>query len=131
MLANQFMIYIQIKVPLILIGLALHLIEIVSEPEMANADEAVQYLKNIHSLVQYLEISDGNMQEGSFRCDANISLKKKDSDHIGHKGGNKKYKFLSNMWKVLLIMKFKDKSEILNRGDKVIQETRLYDPSKR
>ena len=52
------------------------LIEIVSEPEMKSAVEAVQYLKNIHSLVRYLDISDGNMQEGSFRCDANISLMK-------------------------------------------------------
>ena len=49
------------------------LLEIVSEPEMSSAKEAVQYMKKIHSIVRYLEISDGNMQEGSFRCDANTS----------------------------------------------------------
>ena len=59
------------------------LIEIVYEPEMKSAAEAVQYLKNIHSLVRYLGISYGNMQEGSFRCDANISLMKKGSGVLG------------------------------------------------
>ena len=53
------------------------LIEIVSEPDMVDAKEAVSYLRSIHSLVRYLEISDGNMQEGSFRCDANVSIKQK------------------------------------------------------
>ena len=105
------------------------LIEIVSEPEMANADEAVQYLKNIHSLVQYLEISDGNMQEGSFRCDANISLKKKDSDILGTRAEIKNinsFKYVESA----INHEIQRQSEILNRGDKVIQETRLYDPSK-
>ena len=105
------------------------LIEIVSEPEMANADEAVQYLKNIHSLVQYLEISDGNMQEGSFRCDANISLKKKDSDILGTRAEIKNinsFKYVEGA----INHEIERQSEILDRGDKVIQETRLYDPSK-
>ena len=105
------------------------LIEIVSEPEMANADEAVQYLKNIHSLVQYLEISDGNMQEGSFRCDANISLKKKDSDILGTRAEIKNinsFKYVESA----INHEIQRQSEILDRGDKVIQETRLYDPSK-
>ena len=105
------------------------LIEIVSEPEMANEDEAVQYLKNIHSLVQYLEISDGNMQEGSFRCDANISLKKKDSDILGTRAEIKNinsFKYVEGA----INHEIERQSEILDRGDKVIQETRLYDPSK-
>ena len=105
------------------------LIEIVSEPEMANADEAVQYLKNIHSLVQYLGISDGNMQEGSFRCDANISLKKKDSDILGTRAEIKNinsFKYVESA----INHEIQRQSEILDRGDKVIQETRLYDPSK-
>ena len=61
------------------------LIEIVSEPELSSAEEAVLYLKKVHSLVRYLEISDGNMEEGSFRCDANISIKKKNSKKLGTK----------------------------------------------
>ena len=105
------------------------LIEIVSEPEMANAEEAVQYLKNIHSLVRYLGISDGNMQEGSFRCDANISLKKKGSDILGTRAEIKNinsFKYVESA----INPEIERQTLILDRGDKVTQETRLYDPSK-
>ena len=105
------------------------LIEIVSEPEMANAEEAVQYLKNIHSLVRYLGISDGNMQEGSFRCDANISLKKKGSDILGTRAEIKNinsFKYVESA----INHEIERQTLILDRGDKVTQETRLYDPSK-
>ena len=105
------------------------LIEIVSEPEMKSAAEAVQYLKNIHSLVRYLGISDGNMQEGSFRCDANISLMKKDSDVLGTRAEIKNinsFKFVENA----INHEIQRQSDILDNGDDVKQETRLYDPSK-
>jgi len=105
------------------------LIEIVSEPEMKNAIEAVQYLKNIHSLVRYLDISDGNMQEGSFRCDANISLMKRGSDVLGTRAEIKNinsFKFVENA----INYEIQRQSEILDQGKQVVQETRLYDPSK-
>src|SRR5690606_4499932 len=59
------------------------LIEIVSEPDMRSAKEAVAYMKKVHTLVRYLGICDGNMQEGSFRCDANVSVRRKGSDSFG------------------------------------------------
>ena len=105
------------------------LIEIVSEPEMKNAIEAVKYLKNIHSLVRYLDISDGNMQEGSFRCDANISLMKRGSDVLGTRAEIKNinsFKFVENA----INYEIQRQSEILDQGKQVVQETRLYDPSK-
>ena len=105
------------------------LIEIVSEPEMENAAEAVQYLKNIHSLVRYLGISDGNMQEGSFRCDANISLKKKGSTTLGTRAEIKNinsFKYVESA----INHEIERQAAILDRGDSVVQETRLYDPSK-
>jgi aspartyl-tRNA(Asn)/glutamyl-tRNA(Gln) amidotransferase subunit B len=105
------------------------LIEIVSEPEMKSAAEAVQYLKNIHSLVRYLGISDGNMQEGSFRCDANISLMKKGSGVLGTRAEIKNinsFKFVENA----INHEIQRQSDILDNGDNVKQETRLYDPSK-
>ncbi len=105
------------------------LIEIVSEPEMKNAIEAVQYLKNIHSLVRYLDISDGNMQEGSFRCDANISLMKRGSDVLGTRAEIKNinsFKFVENA----INYEIQRQSEILDQDKQVVQETRLYDPTK-
>lgn len=105
------------------------LIEIVSEPEMKSAVEAVQYLKNIHSLVRYLGISDGNMQEGSFRCDANISLKKKGSDILGTRAEIKNinsFKFVENA----INHEIQRQSDILDNGGDIKQETRLYDPSR-
>ncbi|CAI8332697.1 MAG: Aspartyl/glutamyl-tRNA(Asn/Gln) amidotransferase subunit B [Gammaproteobacteria bacterium] len=105
------------------------LIEIVSEPEMQSAKEAVQYLKNIHSLVRYLNISDGNMQEGSFRCDANISLMKNGDKKLGTRAEIKNinsFKFVENA----INYEIERQSILLDEGDKVIQETRLYDPVK-
>ncbi|MAR77951.1 MAG: Asp-tRNA(Asn)/Glu-tRNA(Gln) amidotransferase GatCAB subunit B [Gammaproteobacteria bacterium] len=105
------------------------LIEIVSEPEMHSADEAVQYLKSIHSLVRYLGISDGNMQEGSFRCDANISLMKKDSKVLGTRAEIKNinsFKFVENA----INYEIKRQTNRLDNNEEIVQETRLYDPSK-
>ena len=105
------------------------LIEIVSEPEMTSANEAVQYLKKIHSLIKYLNISDGNMEEGSFRCDANISLRKSESKILGTRAEIKNinsFKFVENA----INFEINRQSQILNDGGTIIQETRLYNPSK-
>ena len=105
------------------------LIEIVSEPDMVDAKEAVSYLKSIHSLVRYLEISDGNMQEGSFRCDANVSLKQKGSSELGTRAEIKNlnsFKFVEQA----INYEIRRQSKLLLNNEKVIQETRLYDPQK-
>ena len=105
------------------------LIEIVSEPEMTSANEAIQYLKKIHSLIRYLDISDGNMEEGSFRCDANISLKKSGTKTLGTRAEIKNinsFKFVENA----INFEINRQSQLLNDGGTIIQETRLYNPSK-
>ena len=105
------------------------LIEIVSEPDMTSADEAVEYLKTIHTLVKYLDICDGNMQEGSFRCDANISLKKSSDTKLGIRAEIKNinsFKFVEQA----INYEIERQREILDSGDEVVQETRLYDPTK-
>jgi len=105
------------------------LIEIVSEPDLSNAEEAVKYLKQIHSLVRYLDISDGNMQEGSFRCDANISLKKNNSDKLGTRAEIKNinsFKFVEQA----INYEIQRQKEMLDNGKSIIQETRLFDPIK-
>ena len=104
------------------------LIEIVSEPDMRSSREAVTYLKKIHSIVKSLGISDGNMQEGSFRCDANISLRKR-GDEFGTRAEIKNinsFKFVESAINYE-VMRQRD---ILESGESVIQETRLYDPKK-
>ena len=70
------------------------LLEIVSEPDMRSAKEAVAYMKKVHTLVRYLEICDGNMQEGSFRCDANVSVRPKGRGKVRHARGNQKLEFI-------------------------------------
>ncbi len=105
------------------------LIEIVSEPDMNSAEEAVEYLKTIHTLVKYLDICDGNMQEGSFRCDANVSLKKRSDEQLGIRAEIKNinsFKFVEQA----INYEIERQCELLDSGKKVIQETRLYDPSK-
>ena len=104
------------------------LIEIVSEPDMRSSREAVTYLKKIHSIVKSLGISDGNMQEGSFRCDANISLRKR-GDEFGTRAEIKNinsFKFVESAINYEVIRQ----RDILESGESVIQETRLYDPKK-
>ena len=104
------------------------LIEIVSEPDMRSSKEAVTYLRKIHSIVKSLGISDGNMQEGSFRCDANISLRKR-GDEFGTRAEIKNinsFKFVESAINYEVIRQ----RDILESGESVIQETRLYDPKK-
>ncbi len=104
------------------------LIEIVSEPDLRSPKEAVSYLKKIHSIVKCLGISDGNMEEGSFRCDANISIRKP-GDEYGIRAEIKNinsFKFVENAINYEMVRQ----QDILESGGVVSQETRLYDPKK-
>ena len=105
------------------------LLEIVSEPEMRSAKEAVAYMKKIHTLVRYLEICDGNMQEGSFRCDANVSVRRKGQAELGTRA---EIKNLNSFRYVERAINFEvDRQiELITGGGKVVQETRLYDPDR-
>ncbi|MDC9727966.1 MAG: Asp-tRNA(Asn)/Glu-tRNA(Gln) amidotransferase subunit GatB [Methyloprofundus sp.] len=105
------------------------LLEIVSEPDMRSAKEAVAYMRKIHELVQYLDISDGNMQEGSFRCDVNISLRPKGQEEFGTRAELKNinsFKFVEKA----IFTEVERQKEILEAGGSIVQETRLYDPDK-
>lgn len=105
------------------------LLEIVSEPDMRSAQEAVAYMKKIHSLVRYLEISDGNMQEGSFRCDANVSVRPMGQQEFGTRTELKNinsFRFVERA----IEYEVERQIELLEDGGEVIQETRLYDPGK-
>jgi aspartyl-tRNA(Asn)/glutamyl-tRNA(Gln) amidotransferase subunit B len=105
------------------------LLEIVSEPDMRNAKEAVAYMKKIHSLVRYLEICDGNMQEGSFRCDANVSIRPKGQEEFGTRAELKNINSFRFVEQAINI-EVERQIDILEEGGKVIQETRLFDPNK-
>jgi aspartyl-tRNA(Asn)/glutamyl-tRNA(Gln) amidotransferase subunit B len=102
------------------------LIEIVSEPAMRSAKEAVAYLKKIHTLVRYLAICDGNMQEGSFRCDANVSVRQHGAEKLGTRA---EIKNLNSFRFVEKAINFEvaRQIELLEGGGQVVQETRLYD----
>lgn len=105
------------------------LLEIVSEPDMRNAKEAVAYLKTLHTLVRYLEICDGNMQEGSFRCDANVSVRPKGQEQFGTRTELKNinsFRFVERA----INYEVERQINIIESGGKIIQETRLYDPNK-
>ena len=105
------------------------LIEIVSEPDMRSAVEAVAYLKSIHSLVRYLDICDGNMQEGSFRCDANVSVRPKGQEEFGTRAELKNINSFRFVEKAIDI-EVERQIDILESGGRVVQETRLYDSEK-
>ncbi len=105
------------------------LLEIVSEPEMCSAKEAVAYMKKIHALVRYLGISDGNMQEGSFRCDANVSVRPKGQQELGTRT---EVKNINSFRFVEQAINYEVQRQIMviEGGGKVAQETRLYDPGR-
>jgi len=105
------------------------LVEIVSEPDMRSAKEAVAYMKKMHSLVQYLGICDGNMQEGSFRCDANVSIRPKGQKEYGTRAELKNINSFRFVERAINI-EVERQIDILEGGGKVIQETRLYDADK-
>ncbi len=105
------------------------LIEIVSEPDMRSAKEAVAYMKKIHTLVRYLGICDGNMQEGSFRCDANVSVRRKGAEKFGTRAELKNlnsFRFVERAINIEVARQI----DILEGGGTVVQETRLYDADK-
>ena len=102
------------------------LLEIVSEPDIRNAEEAVAYLKALHSLVTYLGISDGNMSQGSMRCDINISLRPAGSDTLGTRAEIKNVNSFRFVEKAIQ-HEIERQSDILEDGGDVVQETRLYD----
>ena len=105
------------------------LVEIVSEPDMRSAKEAVAYMKKVHTLVRYLGICDGNMQEGSFRCDANVSVRPQGSDRFGTRAEIKNLNSFRFVEKAINY-EVARQIELLEGGGKVVQETRLYDPDK-
>jgi aspartyl-tRNA(Asn)/glutamyl-tRNA(Gln) amidotransferase subunit B len=105
------------------------LIEIVSEPDMRSAKEAVAYLKKVHTLVRYLEICDGNMQEGSFRCDANVSVRRVGADKFGTRAEIKNINSFRFVEKAINY-EVARQIDVIEGGGKVVQETRLYDPDK-
>lgn len=105
------------------------LLEIVSEPDMRSSKEAAAYMKKIHSLVRYLEICDGNMQEGSFRCDANVSVRPKGQKEFGTRAEIKNinsFRFVERA----INYEVERQIDILQSGGKIVQETRLYDADK-
>ena len=105
------------------------LLEIVSEPDMRSAKEAVAYMKKIHSLVQYIGICDGNMQEGSFRCDANVSVRPKGQEEFGTRAELKNinsFKFVERA----INIEVERQIDLIEDGGEVVQETRLYDSVK-
>lgn len=104
------------------------LIEIVSEPDMRSAEEAAAYLKRLHEILVYLEICDGNMEEGSFRCDANVSLRPKGETAFGTRAELKNMNSFRNVQRALEY-EIKRQQSILENGQKIIQETRLWDDS--
>ena len=105
------------------------LLEIVSEPDMSSAKEAISYLKKIHTLVCYLKICDGNMQEGSFRCDANVSIKLKKQKELGTRTEIKNlnsFKFIE----AAINYEVERQINVIESDETVVQETRLYDSNK-
>jgi len=105
------------------------LLEIVSEPDLRSANEAVEYLKKIHKIITFLGISDGNMSQGSMRCDANVSIRKFGDDKLGTRTELKNinsFKFVEKAINYEISRQIKE----LEKGNSIKQETRLYDSTK-
>jgi len=105
------------------------LLEIVSEPDLRSAREAVAYMRKIHTIVRYLGISDGNMQEGSFRCDANISVRPRGQKELGTRSELKNLNSFRFVEKAINF-EIERQIELIEDGGTVVQETRLYDSDK-
>jgi aspartyl-tRNA(Asn)/glutamyl-tRNA(Gln) amidotransferase subunit B len=102
------------------------LLEIVSEPDLRSAQEVISYLKTLHSLVRFIDISDGNMQEGSFRCDVNISMRPAGQKELGTRAELKNLNSFRFIEKAIAV-EVERQIDILEAGGTVVQETRLYD----
>lgn len=105
------------------------MVEIVSEPDLRSAEEAAEYLKALHSIVTYLEVSDGNMEEGSFRCDANVSIRPAGSLELGTRTELKNLNSFRNVQRAIEY-EIARQEDVICDGGTVIQETRLYDAAK-
>ncbi|HEV8532205.1 MAG TPA: Asp-tRNA(Asn)/Glu-tRNA(Gln) amidotransferase subunit GatB [Methylomirabilota bacterium] len=105
------------------------LMEIVSMPDMRSSEEAAAYLKALHAIVVYLEVCDGNMEEGSFRCDANISLRRRGATEYGTKVEIKNMNSFRNVQHALEY-EITRQAHALETGERIVQETRLWDPDK-
>lgn len=105
------------------------LLEIVSEPDLRSAKEAIAYMRKIHAIVRYLGISDGNMQEGSFRCDANVSVRPRGQEEFGTRTELKNLNSFRFIEKAINF-EIERQIEVLEDGGKVVQETRLYDSTR-
>jgi aspartyl-tRNA(Asn)/glutamyl-tRNA(Gln) amidotransferase subunit B len=105
------------------------LLEIVSEPDMRSAEEAVAYARALHALVRWIDICDGNMQEGSFRCDANVSVRRRGDEKLGTRAEIKNlnsFRFLERA----IEYEVRRQIGVIEDGGRVVQETRLYDPDR-
>src|SRR6266487_265399 len=105
------------------------LLEIVSEPDLRSAEEAVAYAKTLHGLVRWIGICDGNMQEGSFRCDANVSVRRTGDPKLGTRCEIKNvnsFRFLQHA----IEFEIRRQIDLIQDGGTVVQETRLYDPDR-
>ena len=105
------------------------LIEIVTEPDLRSSAEAVAYAKKLHSLVRWIGICDGNMQEGSFRCDANVSVRPMGVETLGTRCEIKNLNSFKFMEKAI-DFEVRRQIEVLEDGGRIVQETRLYDPDR-
>lgn len=102
------------------------LVEIVSEPDIRSSEDACRYLRNLRAILQYLEVCDGNMEEGSFRCDANISMRPQGASELGTKVEIKNMNSFKSVEKALEY-EIHRQMEVLSEGGKLVQETRLWD----
>ncbi|HEX7128318.1 MAG TPA: Asp-tRNA(Asn)/Glu-tRNA(Gln) amidotransferase subunit GatB [Thermodesulfobacteriota bacterium] len=105
------------------------LLEIVSEPDLRSAEEASAYLRRLRELLRYLDVSDANMEEGNFRCDANVSVRPKGSEGFGTKVEIKNlnsFRFVQEA----LAYEVVRQSKAVDAGERIVQETRLYDPDR-
>jgi aspartyl-tRNA(Asn)/glutamyl-tRNA(Gln) amidotransferase subunit B len=105
------------------------LVEIVSEPDMRSAEEAAEYMRALRTLVRTLGISDGNMEEGSLRCDANVSLRLHGAEKLGTKAELKNINSFKHV-REAIEHEIRRQTAVLDRGEVVVQETRLWDPER-
>jgi aspartyl-tRNA(Asn)/glutamyl-tRNA(Gln) amidotransferase subunit B len=105
------------------------LIEIVSEPDLRTPQEAYEYLRKIRQIVQYLEICDGNMEEGSLRCDANVSIRPRGQKEFGTRTELKNMNSFRNVERAITY-EIERQIELVESGGEVVQQTLLWDPNK-
>ncbi|MDE2321323.1 MAG: Asp-tRNA(Asn)/Glu-tRNA(Gln) amidotransferase subunit GatB, partial [candidate division NC10 bacterium] len=102
------------------------LMEIVSEPDIRTPEEAAEYLRQLRAILVYLKVCDGNMEEGSLRCDANVSLRRAGSEELGVKAEVKNMNSFKSVQKALAY-EIQRQTQVLEKGGKIVQETRLWD----